>query len=67
MTPYQQAFLDLINQRDTLYLQLLATAAVGFFWYRLWLWRIANLARAGALLLFGLAWLWGVWQLTGGF
>lgn len=63
MTPYQEAFLQLINQRDTLYLQLLAAAAVGFFWYRLWLWRIWKWSAAAVVFLFGLAWLWGVWHL----
>lgn len=63
MTAYQQAFLELMHQRDTMYLQLAVVVIVALFWYRLWLKRLWKLVAIAALGLFGLAWLWGVWQL----
>lgn len=63
MTPYQQAFLDLMHQRDTMYLQLLAVVVVGFSWYALWLKRMWKLCFAAGLFLFGAAWVWGLIQL----
>lgn len=63
MTPYQTAFLALIGQRDTLYLQLAMVVLTGLSWYRLWLRRYFNLALAATSLLFLAAWGWGVYQI----
>lgn len=62
MTDYRQNFLHLVQQRDSLYLQLLIASAVGYSWYRLWLFRLFPLAMGLAGLIIGLAVAWGVWQ-----
>lgn len=63
MTPYQQAFLELMLQRDTMYLQLLAAVVVAFAWYRLWLKQMWKWCFAAGLFGFGAAWVWGIVQL----
>jgi hypothetical protein len=63
MTPYQEAFFQLIQQRDAMYLQLFLAALVSWAWYRLWLKRFFKPVLAVAVVVFGAAWLWGVYQL----
>lgn len=63
MTEYQQAFLELMQQRDTMYLGIFILVVVGFLWYKLWLKPLFKLVLAVAGLLVGLALAWGLWQL----
>lgn len=63
MTNYQNAFLELMQQRDTLYMELFLVVLVSWAWYRLWLKRFFKPVVATAFFVVGLAWFWGLWQL----
>ena len=63
MTDYRQNFVELIAQRDSLYVQLLIASAVGYSWYRLFLRRLFWLALILAGLILAGAVAWGLWQL----
>lgn len=63
MTNYQQAFLELMHQRDVMYLGIFILVLVGWAWYKLWLKPLVKLVVAVAGLLVGLALAWGLWQL----
>jgi hypothetical protein len=63
MTSYQQAFLELIQQRDTLYVELFVIVLVSWAWYRLWLKPFFKLVLGTACLGVVLALLWGLYQL----
>jgi hypothetical protein len=64
MTSYQHAWLTLIQQRDTFYLELLFAVLVGLSWH--WLGKkficpviIDRIALGGSALLVGLGLAWG--------
>ena len=65
MTPYHDAWIDLIRQRDILYLQILAAAVTAYAWYRLWLWRFFRWSLGLALLAVMAGLLWGLCQIGG--
>jgi hypothetical protein len=63
MTPYYDAWIDLIRQRDIFYLEILAAAITGYSWYRLWLWRFFRWSLILAILAVIAGLLWGLYQL----
>lgn len=63
MTPFYDAWIDLIRQRDIFYLQILAATVTAYAWYRLWLWRFFGWSLAGAILVIMAGLLWGLYQL----
>lgn len=60
---YFDAWIELIKQRDMLYLQIAAAVIVGFVWYRLWLRFVFKLALAGAIVIVGAGLGWGLFQI----
>jgi hypothetical protein len=63
MTPYYDAWIELIRQRDIFYLQILAAAVTAYAWYRLWLWRFFRLSLGAAVLVVMIGLLWGLFQI----
>jgi hypothetical protein len=65
MTPYHDAWIDLIRQRDTFYLEILAAAVTVYAWYRLWLRRFFRWCLGLALLIIIAGLLWGLYYQGG--
>jgi len=68
---YFNAWMVLIQQRDTLYLQLFSAVFVGLTWYKLglklpWPKWSSRLTLASALIVVGAAQSWAIWRLLYG-
>jgi len=62
MTPYYQAWIDLITQRDNFYLYLAAAVLVGWTWYKLFFKRLFKFMAAGAGLVVLAGLIWGIYH-----
>jgi hypothetical protein len=66
MTTYYQAWLELIQQRDELYLLIFVAAALGYAWYRFLFRRFFKLILTIICILVALGLLWGLMILLRG-
>jgi len=62
MTPYYQAWIELITQRDNFYLYLAAAVIVGYTWRRLFFKRLFKIVWGAALVLVLAGLVWGIYH-----